>query len=88
MQDEEIPEELKVYVSKLPKLVLGSKAENTFTNYMYNIKMFSNWCQKYGYKSVPAANHHIGIYSSYLLDFNPSVSKVTWQFIASLGLTK
>ena len=76
MQDEEIPDELEVHVSKLPKLVLGSKAKNTYKNYMYNFKQFSKWCQKYGYKSVPAANQHVAIYLSYLMDFHPSVSKV------------
>lgn len=76
IQDEEIPDELKVYVSSLPKIVLGSKAKNTYNNYMYNFKQFSNWCNKYGFKSVPAANHHVGIYLSWLMDSNPSVSKV------------
>ena len=76
MQDEEIPDELKRYVTRLPGLVLGSKAKNTYKNYMYNFKQFSNWCQKYGYKSVPASNHHVGIYLSYLMDSRPSASKV------------
>ena len=76
MQDEEIPDELKSYVTRLPGLVLGSKAKNTYKNYMYNFKQFSNWCQKYGYKSVPASNHHVGIYLSYLMDSRPSASKV------------
>ena len=76
MQDEEIPDELKRYVTRLPGLVLGSKAKNTYKNYLYNFKQFSNWCQKYGYKSVPASNHHVGIYLSYLMDSRPSASKV------------
>ena len=46
MQDEEIPDELKSYVTRLPSLVLGSKAKNTYKNFMYNFKQFSNWCQK------------------------------------------
>ena len=76
MQDDEIPDELKRYVTHLPGFVLGSKAKNTYKNYMYNFKQFSNWCQKYGYKSVPASNHHVGIYLSYLMDSRPSASKV------------
>ena len=80
IQDEEIPNELKVYVSRLPTLVLGSKVKNTYKNFMYNFKVFSKWSQKYGYKSVPAANHHVGIYLSYLIDSHPSVSKVNNLF--------
>ena len=45
MQDGEIPDELKRYVSRLPSLVLGSKAKNTDKNYMFNFKQFSYWCQ-------------------------------------------
>ena len=76
MQDEEIPDELKRYVFHLLSLVLGSKANNTNKNYMYNFKQFSNWCQKYGYKSVPASNHHVAIHSSYLMDSRPSAASV------------
>ena len=76
IQEEEVPDELKRYISRLPELVISSKAKNTYKNYMYNFKLFSKWCQKYGYKSVPAANHHVGIYLAYILDSNPSVSKI------------
>ena len=76
MQDEAIPDMLKSYVTRLPSLVLGSKAKNTYKSYTYNFKQFSNWRQKYGYKTVPASNHHVGIYLSYLMDSCPSTSKV------------
>ena len=75
-QNEEIPDELKSYVTRSLSLVLGSKAKNTCKNYMYNFKQFSNWSRKYGYKLVPTSNHHVGIYLSYLMDSRPSASKI------------
>ena len=76
IQAEEVQDELKIYYTRLPQLVLNSKADNTRKNYMYNFKQFSVWCNKYGYKSVPASNHHVAVYLSYLTDSNPSVSKI------------
>ena len=43
---------------------------------MYNSKQFSFLCNKYGYKAVPASNHHVPVYVSYLTDSNPSISKI------------
>ena len=46
IQAEEVQDKLKLYYTKLPQLVLHSKADNTRKNYMYNFKQFSVWCNK------------------------------------------
>ena len=76
IQAEEVQDKLKIYYTNLLQLVLNSKADNTRKNYMYNFKQFSVWCNKCWYKSVPAANHHVAVYLLYLMDLNPSASKI------------
>ena len=46
IQAAEVQDELKIYYTRLPQLVLNSKADNTGKNYMYSFKQFSVWCNK------------------------------------------
>ena len=89
MQDEEIPDELEVHVSKLPKLVLGSKAKNTYKNYMYNFKQFSKCVKNMVTNSVPAAKSACGyIFVIFNGFFIHQFQKSIWQFTVYLGRMK
>ena len=76
IKEETIPKDLKIYYANLKQLVLNSKSTNTFKSYHYSFRTFCKWCNKYKFIPVPAKDHHVAIYLSFLQSSNPSVSKI------------
>ncbi|CAC5370037.1 unnamed protein product [Mytilus coruscus] len=63
--------------SKLPELILGSKADNTRKKYNYGFKAWCKWCKNFnGVKSMPALDYHVCLYIISLLQTKCSVAKL------------
>ena len=91
IKEETIPKDLKIYYANLKQLVLNSKSTNTVKSYHYSFRTFCKWCNKYKFIPVPAKDHHVAIYLSYLQSSNSSVSKIntaiysiSWAHIISV----
>ncbi|CAC5393421.1 unnamed protein product [Mytilus coruscus] len=63
--------------SKLPELILGSKADNTRKKYNYGFKAWCKWCKNFdGVKTMPASDYHVCLYIISLLQTKCSVAKL------------
>ena len=76
IKEETIPQDLKIYYDNLKQLVLYSKSTNTFKSYHYSFRTFCKWCNTYKFIPVPAKDHHVAFYLSFLQSSHPSVSKI------------
>ncbi|CAC5396664.1 unnamed protein product [Mytilus coruscus] len=63
--------------SKLPELILGSKADNTRKKYNYGFKAWCKWCKNFnGVKTMPASYNHVCLCIISLLQTKCSVAKL------------
>ncbi|KAK3095272.1 hypothetical protein FSP39_012523 [Pinctada imbricata] len=68
--------DLKALASKLPEVLLTSKATNTYKSYNYSFRDWCKWCNRYKLSPVPSSDYHVSLFIISLMQAGCSSSKI------------
>ena len=84
---DEIPQhpELSSLFSKLPEVLLQSKAKNTSKKYQGGFKAWSKWANRFGLVSLPAKDIEFALYLVHLIQSSNSPACIDGVLLCKVG---